>query len=123
MRHSPAMGLRRIFSNPLMPLSHEVTFIFAALLNSRSSFQIGQHDIGILPANTVHAERSPQGEVEAWRRLDLTSFDFPFDSASAPLRVRSGRAGKCPLAGEKVYESFVIRSKSDHTTLAQCSTG
>jgi hypothetical protein len=45
-----------------------------------------------LLAKTAHAERSPEGEVEACVGLNAAPFDFPFDSANAPLRVRSGRA-------------------------------
>ena len=63
---------------------------------------------------TAHAEPfdfaqdklRPQVEVEACEELDLLPFDFPFDSASAPLRIRSGRAGKGPLRVRE-YTNFV----------------
>ncbi len=62
--------------------------------------EIEPHDIGTLPTNTVHAERSPKGEVEACEEPDAP----PFDSAA----LRSGRAGKCPTVSEEVYECFVV---------------
>ena len=52
---------------------------------------------------TAHAERRPQGEVEAGGERDAAPFDF--------ASLRSGRAGKYPTVGERVYESSVVRYK------------
>jgi hypothetical protein len=59
------------------------------------------HDSSTLPTNTVHAERSPKGEVEACGGGDLSPFDF--------AALRSGRAGEWLPVGEEVYQSSVVR--------------
>ena len=46
-----------------------------------------------MPTETVHAERSPKGEVEACEGADLP----PFDSAA----LRSGRAVLGPVRAER----------------------
>ena len=51
------------------------------------------HDIGTLPTKPAHAERSPEGKVEACGRLVLAPFDF------APLR--SGRAVSVSVRAER----------------------